>query len=606
MAPAPDFRRREVRQEWVRDKDGDWLPRPPPTGTRTPNGLIWGHALDDFFHIGRKPGVRVITTWSRSMVMEFGKDHPEEIAPHTYEDELARGPKPRLRKPWPVLKVRKQKGKGKGRAVVLDPPVDAMDEGSAHEDEDEDDEYGSYEVRPSSWDLEDERAPQGFEELKRGPEAGDPFKLKGIPKLEQFIPEAYFPDYILVHDPEEVCYGHPPHYNLKTQGNESPTADDAPPKRFRRVFPTDEMLRERAPSRKIANEDQPHVAHLYVNKHGVMGEGHHSMAYRASVRLPYPLSAHSPNKQVTVAMKLAMGRQSAREMLQNEATVYNSFPRYLMEDWCGYNLCTPDHAYPVPATAVVPKFFGYYVPEFEKENKTEDGASSGTQEKQSTEQTDGEADSTGHSDVYTKSERYSYYSPGGLRHSDNIPSPILLMEDCGTPIIPKNFDPDTRTEIFSLALRLHIDGFVQNSFFTRNVLMQPGPLTLPPHRRTLDRPSFRVIDFGRAEMWDKLQDKVLDSHVRRIRRERAEKKAKEAKEREEKALEGGDTNGEEAKEPAEPEAEEDEEVTREKLLNGDDPEAEKVLNGLGRSWWDKRRMEKDLLRKELGMDIFEC
>ncbi|TFY56896.1 hypothetical protein EVG20_g8752 [Dentipellis fragilis] len=606
MAPsspktASDFRYRVIRQEWVRDKDGDWLPRPPPAGTRTPSGLIWGHELDDFFHIGRKPGVSVITSWSRSMIMEFGKDHPTEIAPHTYEEELAREPKPRLRKPWPVLKVRKEKGKGKGRAVVLDPPVDAIDEGSGHEDEDEDEDYGSYEVRPGSWDLEDERAPQGFDELKRGPEAGDPFKLDGIPKLEQFIPEAYFPDYILVHDPQDVCSGRAPQYNMKTQGDTTKTEDNAAPKRFKRVFPTDEMLRERAPSRKITDEDRPNVAHLYVNKHGVMGEGHHSMAYRASVRLPYPLSAHSPNKQVTVAMKVAMERQSARDMLKNEATVYNSFPRYLMEDWCGYNLCTPDHAYPVPATAVVPKFFGYYVPDFEKEKKSKAEDGDGTQDK------DEETGSKVEDEDHNASEYGSDYSTSNHRSDQRTPSPILLMEDCGVPIIPKNFGPDTRTEIFSLALRLHVDGFVQNSFFTRNILMQPGPLTLPPNRRTLDHPSFRVIDFGRAEMWDELHNGVLDSHIRQLERERVAKKAKEAKESEEKAKEGGNAAGVGAGEPAEPEAMEvDEEITRDKLLRGDNPEVEKMLNGLGRKWWDKRRIEKDLARQELGMDMFDC
>ena len=39
----------------------------------------------------------------------------------------------------------------------------------------------------------------------------------------------------------------------------------------------------------------------------------------------------------------------------------------------------------------------------------------------------------------------------------------------------------------------------QGSFYVRNIMIQPGPLTLPPERRSIDSPSFRLIDFGRAE-----------------------------------------------------------------------------------------------------------
>jgi len=42
-------------------------------------------------------------------------------------------------------------------------------------------------------------------------------------------------------------------------------------------------------------------------------------------------------------------------------------------------------------------------------------------------------------------------------------------------------------------------GFLQGSIYPRNMLIQPGPLTLPPSERSLASPSFRIIDFGRAE-----------------------------------------------------------------------------------------------------------
>lgn len=46
--------------------------------------------------------------------------------------------------------------------------------------------------------------------------------------------------------------------------------------------------------------------------------------------------------------------------------------------------------------------------------------------------------------------------------------------------------------------RLHDAGYLQNSFYVRNILRQPGPLYKPPHERSNDTPSFRIIDFGRG------------------------------------------------------------------------------------------------------------
>lgn len=51
-------------------------------------------------------------------------------------------------------------------------------------------------------------------------------------------------------------------------------------------------------------------------------------------------------------------------------------------------------------------------------------------------------------------------------------------------------------------LRLHYAGFTQGSFYVRNILVQPGPLTAPPEKRSKDHPSFRIIDFGRGSAWD--------------------------------------------------------------------------------------------------------
>ena len=48
----------------------------------------------------------------------------------------------------------------------------------------------------------------------------------------------------------------------------------------------------------------------------------------------------------------------------------------------------------------------------------------------------------------------------------------------------------------------------------RNVLVQPGPLTDPPERRSLDTPSFRIVDFGRGEVYKEHADMTRDERER--------------------------------------------------------------------------------------------
>jgi len=56
-----------------------------------------------------------------------------------------------------------------------------------------------------------------------------------------------------------------------------------------------------------------------------------------------------------------------------------------------------------------------------------------------------------------------------------------------------------RTQLLAMFLHLHNAGFLQGSIYPRNILIQPGPLTIPPSKRSLASPSFRIIDFGRAD-----------------------------------------------------------------------------------------------------------
>ncbi|KAL4253255.1 hypothetical protein ABKN59_004756 [Abortiporus biennis] len=291
------------------------------------------------------------------------------------------------------------------------------------------------------------------------PPIDSPYCTTDIPKLEEFIPDVFFPDVLLVHDPHNVAIGF------------ARVTSSGKPKRYKRVlpkFPQDDN--------RTASEN---VAHLYLHPKNRLGSGNHSYVHKAPLTLPSPLSAFSRNGNVTVAAKTAYPRTSALELLENEGKIYSEFDTSLMEDWCGYNLVTPVK-YPVPVGPVVPKFYGYYV--------TEDVATDAVSE--STEKEDAQSGVESDSEIDSETEQ-------AAPHHYPL-SPILLMEECGKPVEPHKFSLDDRSECYSLMCRLHYSMFVQNSFFIRNIVVQPGPLTVPPEERSSKTPSFRIIDFGRA------------------------------------------------------------------------------------------------------------
>ncbi|KAJ7090297.1 hypothetical protein B0H15DRAFT_948800 [Mycena belliarum] len=156
-----------------------------------------------------------------------------------------------------------------------------------------------------------------------------------------------------------------------------------------------------------------------------------------------------PTATVRVCAKLSI--QGDRH-LAHEAQVYQALPAHLSEHWSGYNLVQPSRE-PVPVGAVVPQFYGYYVP-----------------------------------------------SP--VAEAEGYLSPIMLLENCGKPLDPHMLSADQKTECWSLLYRLHDADWVHESIGARNIMVQPGPLTLTQgwmrgsgNRNSL---SFRVIDFGRS------------------------------------------------------------------------------------------------------------
>ena len=66
---------------------------------------------------------------------------------------------------------------------------------------------------------------------------------------------------------------------------------------------------------------------------------------------------HPPIARVSLIAKLSTGDSH----LGNEAN-YEEFPQHFFEHWNGYNLVEPLHK-PIPVNAIVPQYYGYYVPE---------------------------------------------------------------------------------------------------------------------------------------------------------------------------------------------------------------------------------------------------
>ena len=151
--------------------------------------------------------------------------------------------------------------------------------------------------------------------------------------------------------------------------------------------------------------------------------------------------------------------------LKWEAKIYQKFPEHFFQNWSGYNL-VPQLCNPVPVNAIVPQFYGYYVPEWDE--------------------TDTVAD-----DDYTDHDAYPY--------GKSYQSPILLLEHCGTQLDPTALSEDEREECASLVLRFNHAGWLHESVAERNMLMQKVPASattaqcMSTPRREL---SFRLIDFG--------------------------------------------------------------------------------------------------------------
>jgi len=118
---------------------------------------------------------------------------------------------------------------------------------------------------------------------------------------------------------------------------------------------------------------------------------------------------------------------------------------------------------PMPVGAVVPQFYGYYVPDKSCEN---------------------------------------------LRKK----SPILLLEYCGVQAKMSDLTLEQRRESWSLLERLHMNNYIHNSVYERNILVQSGPVQWSPFKRSKLHPRFRLIDFSRTTPCDHEHDMKSNFH----------------------------------------------------------------------------------------------
>jgi len=178
------------------------------------------------------------------------------------------------------------------------------------------------------------------------------------PRLQEFIPDEYMPDFLIVHDPDHVA-------SPRGQPESKMYRRQYPKPRCQCSAPHDQGVSSCADSALTpdtssnTSPNKANIAFLCLRKIHKIGSGHHSIVFSAPFTLPHPLKARTINSHhVTVAAKVALPDQRARNFLDNEGKMYNALPRHLQEEWCGFNIVDGLGGRPVPVGAVVPKFYG--------------------------------------------------------------------------------------------------------------------------------------------------------------------------------------------------------------------------------------------------------
>ncbi|KAI0752595.1 hypothetical protein C8Q80DRAFT_464461 [Daedaleopsis nitida] len=357
------------------------------------------------------------------------------------------------------------------------------------------------------------------------------YSLSDLPTLDRVIPDDLLPDDLLVYDVDNLTNPAADHSSQDQQKSDNPV-------RYVRILP--KALPEHANAYAGRDPARPvQTAHLYLQRRNKLGSGHHSEVYRAPFSLP--LDPESQERSVvSVTVKTAHTKCGAHFMLNQEAETYDALPRSYMQDTYPprpspdlasvaakpedametdpqsappeldadlANCALPAPPAPVPAEgaaatgsttgpepepepehdadpepAVVPKFYGYYAkvaPDGTLQNDSHGG----------------------------------YHCDEDGTCTVKWPTRILLLEECGVPVDPYFLPREHREKCRSLIERLHEAGVAHLSTYVRNMLVQCGPLSVPPAERSMSTPSFRIIDFGRAQR----RDKVRQSEFKRYR-----------------------------------------------------------------------------------------
>ena len=202
------------------------------------------------------------------------------------------------------------------------------------------------------------------------------------------------------------------------------------------------------------SQKDPHVAIIRIDP---SYENQKNCTHKTDIfNAPVPRTA-----KFTVVTKLSLEHDLH---LAREASNYQKFPEHFFHHYNGYTIIPQLHTI-APVNAVVPQFYGYYVPKKDHEGKA-------------------------------KADQPSYLSP------------ILLLEHCGEPIDPDELAAEDQEECASMLLRFQRAGWLHESVAPRNFLVQRGkPTEFPLTRQVKPEPSFRLIDFGRSRNYSTVDEK---------------------------------------------------------------------------------------------------
>ncbi|KIY65465.1 hypothetical protein CYLTODRAFT_492299 [Cylindrobasidium torrendii FP15055 ss-10] len=422
-------------------------PAPPPPSPvhptiylLSPDGVPWSPDPNDF-----------IVDEASGTCLNFVTTPPTEAQdPSTSEFTIPLGPE--IVSPWPGIEVINTRPESYRYSEHAPRKLEEYASSSDSDDECSVNSGMSWDLIESDFDSDEVHfhTETSSSRFTTSESSRSPSGIPEVAKLEEHIPPELLPTSLWVIDP-------------LGRTKWVPVGDaDAEVVRYTRMYPRPEDFQ---PSPADSDSSLPseyeyeYEGTLDLSDAEELGSGSHSTGvFYARLRPPAPLAGISSSGDVFVAAKTSRADDESREMLHHEGRMYAlHLPPYLSEHWTGSHWVAEamyDGDGVLPVVPIVPRFYGYYIP----------------------------AD----------------------RKLKQLLSPILLLEACGVPIVRRFLKQKERELLFSFVARLHYAGIAHNSFKHSNILRQPGPLDVHPSLRSDETPSFRLVDFGRAERRERL------------------------------------------------------------------------------------------------------